>query len=68
PTLHLTEQDARRVRHGAAVQVEAGEARWADGARVKFCDDAGLLLAVGVYDAGRMQLRPRVLLVAENKG
>jgi tRNA pseudouridine55 synthase len=65
---HLTGEEARRVRHGAAVLV-AGEraARWADGALVRLCDDAGNLLAVGVYDATRELLQPRVMLAGDDE-
>ena len=68
PSVHLNGEDARRVGHGAAVRVNVEQEIWADGAFVRLCDRAGLLLAVGVYDAARGQLRPRVLLVAENNG
>ena len=63
PSAHLTAEDAQRIRQGAAVR--GGEENWADGAPVKLYDHAGSLLAVGVYDAARRSLRPRVLLVAE---
>jgi tRNA pseudouridine55 synthase len=63
-SLHLTAEDARRVRHGAAVG--GGEQQWPDGAQVKLYDAAGALLAVAVYDAARGQLRPRVMLATEN--
>ncbi len=64
PSLHLTDADARRVRHGAAVQ-DTGQ-QWPDGAQVKLYDCAGALLAVAVYDETRGQLRPRVMLATEN--
>ena len=63
PAQHLTAADARRVRHGAAVGV--GQTEWADGAAVRLYDQAGALLAVGLYDAARGQLRPRVMLATE---
>jgi len=63
PSVHLTFEDARRIRHGAAVR--GGQESWADGAPVKLYTDAGSLLAVGVYEAARQSLRPRVLLVVE---
>ncbi len=63
PAAHLTAEDARRVRHGAAVG-----ARDADGlehgAHVAMFDD-GALVAVGSYDAERGLLRPRVMLATE---
>ncbi len=64
PSLHLTDADARRVRHGAAVQSNAQQ--WPDGAQVKLYDPAGALLAVAVYDKERGQLQPRVMLATEN--
>jgi tRNA pseudouridine55 synthase len=63
PSAHLTAEDARRIRHGAAVR--GGPENWADGAAIKLYDRAGSLLAVGVYDGAHGLLRSRVLLVAE---
>ena len=66
PSAHLTAEEARRVRHGAAVP--AREPRgWEDGADVALLDERGALLAVGAYDAAASTLRPRVMLAAENK-
>jgi tRNA pseudouridine55 synthase len=64
PSLHLTGDETRRVRHGAAVALEVQSA-WEDGAHVRMLDDGGGLLAVGVYDAGRGLLQPRVMLASE---
>ncbi len=69
PSLHLTDEDARRVRHGAAVQGGAqqwpeGAQQWPEGAQVKLYDRAGALLAIAVYDGARGQLHPRVMLAA----
>jgi tRNA pseudouridine55 synthase len=64
PSLHLTAEAARLVRHGATVR--GGAQQWPDGAQVKLYDAAGALLAVAVYDAARGQLRPRVMLATEN--
>jgi tRNA pseudouridine55 synthase len=65
PFVHLTAGDARRARHGAAVQIapELGSS-WQEGERVRMRDagGAGNLIAVGVYDAARGQLQPRVML------
>jgi len=64
PSVHLTTEEARRVRHGAAVP--AGGARgWDDGAHVALLDERGALLAVGAYDAAASTLRPRVMLAVE---
>ena len=66
PSAHLTADDARRVRHGAAVgAAAAGPRGWADGAHVAMLDERGSLLAVGAYDAASSTLRPRVMLAAE---
>ena len=62
PAAHLTAEEARRVRHGAAVpSAPAG----ADGAQVALFDESGALLAVGVYDSAAGLVRPRVMLAAE---
>jgi tRNA pseudouridine55 synthase len=64
PSAHLTDEEARRVRHGAAVG--AGASRlWEDGTHVALLDEHGALLAVGAYDAGASLLRPRVMLATE---
>ena len=66
PAAHLTAEDARRVRHGAAVG--AGHAAaWEEGAHVALFDGGGALLAVAAYDAAAALLRPRVMLAAEIK-
>ncbi|HZG52918.1 MAG TPA: tRNA pseudouridine(55) synthase TruB [Pyrinomonadaceae bacterium] len=63
PFVHLTAEDARRARHGAAVRRpdESGSS-WREGERVRMRDAAGKLIAVGVYDAARGRLQPRVML------
>jgi tRNA pseudouridine55 synthase len=64
PAAHLTADEARRVRHGAAVDArDAGS--WDDGVNVAMFDEGGVLLAVGSYDAARGLLRPRVMLAVE---
>jgi len=65
PFVHLTAEDARRVRHGAAVRiVDDSGSPWREGERVRMRDAAGNLIAVGVNDASRGQLQPRVMLDA----
>jgi len=66
PFVHLTGEEARRARHGAAVRVAGVESlALKDGELVKMRDgEAGRLIAVGVYDAGRASLQPRVMLDA----
>ncbi|HEX8635809.1 MAG TPA: tRNA pseudouridine(55) synthase TruB [Pyrinomonadaceae bacterium] len=63
PFVHLTAEEARRARHGAAVRSpdESGST-WREGERVRMRDAAGKLIAVGVYDAARGRLQPRVML------
>ncbi|HVG28857.1 MAG TPA: tRNA pseudouridine(55) synthase TruB [Pyrinomonadaceae bacterium] len=68
PVAHLTGDEARRVRHGAAVVAPAGAAGWADGASVRMQDAAGRLLAVGGYDSARGHVRPRVMLAGDEGG
>ncbi len=65
--VHLTAEESRRARHGAAV----GEVRAArtlqDGEHVRVLDESGELLAIGVYDAPGAKVRPRVMLAATEK-
>jgi tRNA pseudouridine55 synthase len=69
PAAHLTAEDVRRVRHGAAVDardaVGSDAAGLDDGAHVAMFDDGGALVAVGSYDSARGLLRPGVMLAAE---
>ncbi len=65
-SVHLTAADARRVRHGVAVQANTDAAGWPDDAPVRLYDEAGTLVAVARYDAAHKQLRPRVMLAVEN--
>jgi tRNA pseudouridine55 synthase len=65
PSAHLTGEEARSVRHGAAIGAGAGERAWEDGGSVLLLDGRGQLLAVGVYDAERRLLQPRVMLAGE---
>jgi tRNA pseudouridine55 synthase len=64
PAAHLTAEEARRARHGAAVRAQ-DPAGLEDGRHVRVYDECGALVAVGVYDAGAGLLRPRVMLAAE---
>jgi tRNA pseudouridine55 synthase len=67
PFVHLTGESARRARHGAAVRVAASDRSraWPEGESVKMLDgEAGNLIAVGVYNAARESLQPRVMLDA----
>ncbi|MCA1615309.1 MAG: tRNA pseudouridine(55) synthase TruB [Acidobacteria bacterium] len=69
PQTHLTAADARRVLHGMAVAAPAdAPERWVDGARVRLLGGGGELFAVGVYDASRASIRPRVMLAGPEGG
>jgi len=63
PFVHLSDDDAQKVRHGMEVAVEGTE--WSDGATIKMCDDAGALIAIGKYDAGKNRLHPHVVFANE---
>ncbi len=58
PSVHLTGEDAQRVRHGAMLSVSD---EWREGQLVQLCDTAGELIAVGVFDARQSVVRPRVV-------
>lgn len=60
PFVHLSGDDARRVRHGMGVKV--AETEWSDGEKVRMCDVNDHLLAIGNYDAASRQLHPSVVL------
>ena len=64
PAAHLTAEDARRARHGAAVPVR-DRAGLEDGRHVRVHDEGGALIAVGVYDGAAGLVRPRVMLAVE---
>ena len=65
PSAHLTSDEARRARHGAAICVGEEARAWDDGGHVLLLEGGGRLLAVGVYDAARRVLQPRVMLAGE---
>jgi tRNA pseudouridine55 synthase len=65
PSAHLTGEEARRVRHGAAVRASDSPEGWEEGVHVLMLDERGALVAVGVYDAARGLLQPRVMLAVE---
>jgi len=60
PFVHLSGDDVRRTRHG--MEVTVGESAWADGEKVKMCDDNGHLIAIGDYDATTRRLHPSLVL------
>ncbi len=63
PFVHLSDDDARKVRHGMEVAVEDTE--WSDGASIRMCDDEGALIAIGKYDASKNRLHPHVVFASE---
>jgi tRNA pseudouridine55 synthase len=70
PFVHLTSDEARRVSHGAAVRIAPYDISrpLTEGVEVKMRDEAGHLIAIGIYDAVRASLQPRVMLdVGEEK-
>ena len=65
PFVSLAPDEAARARHGAAVPVaEDFDTPGGGGALVKMRDEAGELIAVGVYDAARRRVQPRVMIDA----
>ena len=60
PFVHLSADDVRRARNG--MEVKVGETSWADGEKVKMCDDSDHLIAIGDYDATTKRLHPSVVL------
>ncbi|MCA1591685.1 MAG: tRNA pseudouridine(55) synthase TruB [Acidobacteria bacterium] len=65
PFVHLTGDEARRVRHGAAVRASNAPPNLKDGEFVKLRDEDGGLLAVGIFSAANGLLQPRVMLTVE---
>jgi len=65
PFVHLTSEDARKVRNGVAVQ--AAEVPWTDGENIRLCDNDGALIAIAQYDVNKAELRPRVVLAEEEQ-
>ncbi len=64
PAAHLTAEESRRARHGAAVSARDPKGL-EDGGHVRVYDEGGALVAVGVYDAAAGLVRPRVMLAVE---
>lgn len=63
PFVHLTDEEARRVRNGIALRLSGGaQTSFRDGEPVRMKDEGGNLLAVGAYDSRLETLRPLVVL------
>jgi tRNA pseudouridine55 synthase len=61
--VHLTVEEAARVRHGMAVRLRSGERdSYREGEPVRMRDESGNLLAVGAYDSRLEAVRPVVVL------
>ena len=60
PFVHLSDDDARKARHG--MEVKVAEANWADGAKVKIYGRDGHLIGVGDFNASRNEIHPRVVI------
>jgi len=60
PFVHLSDENAQKVRNGVGVEVKAVE--WTAGTYVKMCDEHGSLIAVGQFDAEKGVVRPRVVV------
>ena len=66
PFVHLTDSEARRVRHGAPVWLSAPP-QWKDGESVRIRDKDGNLIGIGVYIMSSGQLQPRIMFIDEEK-
>ena len=61
--LHLTDEEARRVRHGVPLRLRSeAAAAYRDQERVRMKDESGNLLAIGAYDSRLEMVRPLVVL------
>ncbi len=60
PSVHLTDDDSRRVRNG--MEVKVAETAWSHQQHIRICDSKGSLIAVGEYDANKNQLLPRTVI------
>lgn len=60
PFVHLSDNDARRARHGMEVEVAGQE--WTDGVSVRMCDGENTLIAIGRYDEDKRELHPSVVI------
>lgn len=68
PFVHLSSDEEQRVRHGAPMSIDKQMAAdWMDGEQVRMRDAESELIAVGVYHQATGQVKPRILLVADEK-
>ncbi|MGI8656425.1 MAG: tRNA pseudouridine(55) synthase TruB [Pyrinomonadaceae bacterium] len=68
PALHLTAQEEQAVRNGVAVRIDEASLKKAgltDGRYMRLRDASGELIAIGICDAAKMLLHPRVLIRVE---
>jgi tRNA pseudouridine55 synthase len=67
PFVHLSEQDAKRTRHGAVIYLDGAAVKWGDACHVQMRNEHGRLIAIGVYSSTNGQLHPRILLDPEEE-
>jgi tRNA pseudouridine55 synthase len=67
PVAHLSAEDVRLVRHGAAVRPVDLPNYLEDGDRIRLCGGELDLLGVGVYKALEGTIQPRVMLAVDDK-
>jgi tRNA pseudouridine55 synthase len=66
PFVDVNERDAQRVRNGIAISLsQHSHGTAAQGESVRIRDEAGMLVAVGCYDAATESLQPRVVIPLE---
>lgn len=66
PFVVLAEQDALRVRQGIAIYLsQHSDGAAVQGDNVRMRDQAGILVAVGSYDASSKSIQPRVVIPTE---
>ena len=58
PAVRLAPRDVEMIGHGRPVEVSMDDV----GSLVRICDQEGVLIAVGSYEAGSRLLRPRIVL------
>ena len=66
PFVHLTGEMAQRARHGAIINLDRFPPGLSHEENVRIEDEKGSLIGIGVYDAEKKSLHPRILLAQEN--
>lgn len=65
-SLHLTDEETRRTRHGVALDLTGRAVNFSDGERISLLDQGGELIAIGVYDEQSRSAHPRICLSTES--